>query len=83
MLPAAPVDATNPQWPSDAIGQITAIRRALLSGARNVASLKTAFDGTRPDLLLRRLETLVLLGEVEHHPPKMYMLARGGALSAV
>jgi hypothetical protein len=81
-----PVVAATDQlraWPTDAIGQITEIRHVLLSGVRTFEALRAAFASAHKELLLRHVETLVLLGEVEHFVDGTYQLARGGALSAV
>ncbi len=67
-------------WPSDAVGQITAVRSTVATQPATVEQIARAFTGARRDLLIRHLETLELLGEVFRGKEGLYCLA-SGALS--
>ena len=51
-------------WPSDAIGQITALRALAVSGPITVDEATDRFVNARRDIVARHFETLALLGEV-------------------
>jgi hypothetical protein len=51
-------------WPSDAIGQITALRALVLAGPITADEAATRFANARREIVERHLETLALLGEV-------------------
>ncbi len=59
---AAP--ATRVPWPSDAIGQITALSALAATRAIGVEEVMSHFLGARRDLATRHLETLAILGEL-------------------
>ncbi len=51
-------------WPTDAVGQITALANLLAARALTADEATAHFDGARHDLVVRHLETLKLLGEL-------------------
>ena len=59
---AAP--AARVPWPSDAIGQITALSALAATRAIGVEEVMSHFLGARRDLATRHLETLAILGEL-------------------
>lgn len=58
------VAPTLARWPSDAVGQITAVREVATGGPVSVVEVVGRFSGARADLVARHLETLSILGEV-------------------
>jgi hypothetical protein len=51
-------------WPTNAIGQITALRALAFAAPITVDDAMRHFAGAQRDLVLRHLETLVILGEL-------------------
>ena len=70
------VEQTPPApWPTDAVGQITALRTLTLAGPITVEEAASRFVGARRDLVERHLETLAILGEVVALEGKKYTAA--------
>lgn len=70
------VEQTPPApWPTDAVGQITALRTLTLAGPITVEEAASRFVGARRDLVERHLETLAILGEVMALEGKKYTAA--------
>lgn len=67
-LPLSDLAATPPAapapWPTDAIGQITALRQIAAAGPVTVEEAVGHFAGASKTLVARHLETLAILGEV-------------------
>ena len=62
----APLAAAAPApWPPDAIGQIGALRQLAASAPITVDEAVGRFVGAQRDLVVRHLETLAVLGEVQ------------------
>ncbi|TKC99643.1 class I SAM-dependent DNA methyltransferase [Polyangium fumosum] len=59
-------------WPSDAIGQITALRALVTAAPITVDEAARRFAGARRDIVARHLETLAILGEVQTVGPEQY-----------
>jgi hypothetical protein len=79
--PAVEPWATTP-WPSDAIGQITALRALASAAPVSVEEVMRRLVGAKRELVSRHFDTLALLGEVVRDDGGRYTLA-AGALSAV
>lgn len=58
------VESPASPWPTDAIGQITALRALVLAKPISVDEATSRFTNARRDLVARHLETLAILGEV-------------------
>lgn len=74
----APADAPERvalAWPSDAVGQITALRALLTEDTLSVAEATRRFRGARADLVARHVETLAILGEVREVSDGRYAVA--------
>jgi hypothetical protein len=56
--------AARVPWPSDAIGQITALSALAATRKVSVEEVMSHFTGARRDLVARHLETLAILGEL-------------------
>ncbi len=69
-------------WPTDAIGQITALRAMTAAAPVNTEEAARQFSGARRDIVTRHLDTLALIGEVVVDESGRYRLAPGG-LAAV
>ena len=80
--PAAVVAATGTAaplpWPTDAVGQITAVRALAGEAPISPADAATRFEGARLDLVQRHLETLAMLGEVRDLGDGRFAVAAGG-----
>jgi hypothetical protein len=77
-LPAAARKAKpvpKPAWPAHAVEQITAIKDALAAEPLTAGEVAARFEGARPDLVRRHVETLVLMGEVRAEPGGRYVAA--------
>jgi hypothetical protein len=61
---ATPTRPPPSPWPTDAIGQITALRALALAGPITIDEATDRFVNARRDIVARHLETLALLGEV-------------------
>lgn len=51
-------------WPTDAVGQITALRALVSAGPINVDDATRRFVEAPREIVARHLETLAILGEV-------------------
>jgi hypothetical protein len=65
--------APKPAWPATAVEQITAIKDALAAEPLTAAEVAARFEGGRPDLVRRHVETLALMGEVRAEPGERYV----------
>jgi hypothetical protein len=75
-LPAAAKQAKpapKPAWPATAVEQITAIKEALAAEPLTAAETAARFEGAKPDLVRRHVETLALMGEVRAEPGGRYV----------
>jgi hypothetical protein len=79
--PAAAVAATGATaplpWPTDAVGQITAVRALAAAAPISPSDAATRFAGARLDLVQRHLETLAMLGEVRDLGDGRFAVAAG------
>lgn len=81
-MPAMPnAIVSQKDWPADAIGQITALRALAAASPCTVDEAIGRFVGARRNIVARHLDTLAMLGEVEHDSQGRYRLA-AGALTA-
>ncbi len=80
--PPAPAATAMLPWPTDAIGQISALRAMAATTPVTTEAAARQFTGARRDIVSRHVETLALLGEVERDEGGRYRLA-AGALTAV
>jgi hypothetical protein len=62
--PSATVPLALEPWPTDAIGQITALRALATTAPVSAEEAMLRFAGARRDLVVRHLETLAILGEL-------------------
>jgi hypothetical protein len=62
--PAVAPAATLAAWPTDAVGQITALRHLAATAPVTVDEATTRFAGASKAIVARHLETLAILGEV-------------------
>lgn len=62
---APPAESSLPAWPSNAVGQITALRQVASESPISVDAALKLFTGAKRDLIERHLETLAILGEVQ------------------
>lgn len=80
--PAAAVAATGAAaplpWPTDAVGQITAVRALAAAAPISPVDAAIRFEGARFDLVQRHLETLAMLGEVRDLGDGRFAVAAGG-----
>ncbi len=67
---AAVVEAAP--WPTQAIEQISALKRLVSTKMLSVDDAVQSFLGAKPDLVARHLETLAILGEVREVGPGRY-----------
>ena len=66
-------------WPVDAVGQITALRERAASRPVTLEQVMLRFAGAPRPIVVRHLETLVLLGEMQLSPDGTYGVAIGAA----
>jgi hypothetical protein len=69
-------------WPSDTIGQITAVRSAVAMQSATIDHLVAGFVSAKREVLLRHLHALELLGEVTCDSDGHFRLASGALVSA-
>lgn len=74
-VPGEVVATSLAPWPSDAVGQITALRALATASPISVGEAVKRFMGARRDLVARHLETLAILGEVRGTGEGRYMAA--------
>jgi len=77
-LPAAARQAKpipKPAWPATAVEQIGAIKGLLAAESLSAAEIAGRFEGGRPDLIRRHVETLLLMGELRADPGQRYVAA--------
>ncbi|WP_434478228.1 class I SAM-dependent DNA methyltransferase [Gemmatimonas sp.] len=80
-MPTAAAMTPSTEWPKDAIAQITMIRGTVLTSPATVDDTVARFKGGRRDIVLRHLETLTLLGELEIDEKGRYRPAAGAMVS--
>ena len=75
-LPAPEAEAAEPDgrrpWPSSAVEQISVLQALVTLRPATPAEAAAAFDGARPELVRRHLETLAMVGEVRARPDGRY-----------
>jgi len=59
-------------WPTQAIEQISALKRLVSARTLSVDDAVQSFRGAKPELVARHLETLAILGEVREVEPGRY-----------
>jgi hypothetical protein len=77
-LPAAAKKAKpapKPAWPATAVEQIGGIKDLLTAESLSAAEIAARFEGGRPDLIRRHVETLALMGEVRLETGERYVAA--------
>jgi hypothetical protein len=66
------VPQAKPAWPGTAVEQIAYLKRAVEGRSMTPDEATALFDGARPDLVARHLETLALMGELREEPGGRY-----------
>jgi len=66
-------------WPATAVEQIGAIKGLLAAESLSAEEIAALFEGGRPDLVRRHVETLALMGELRAEPGGRY--AAAGAMA--